>query len=322
MQKVKVDPGSLSEPELYLIRKKNFDNLASIVLGKRLHPLLLDHPIAEGKFAELEFHTRVYISACMNTRGRVLTSDEIIEKLDDPAVDLANQTAGGVLHSKADFTKEFNALHNSFSNVISDLGIDHLTECWQLPINLRAVTNNLSHNRPYASVKVHTDSWAGEPGDLVLMSVPVLGDIERTTIEWFSLPDDFGESHIRILSDFDDGKAIVEQASKIEVEPKLGHIYFSDCSTLHRTKQLNGKSRVSFDVRFRFKTTPEYKNHYENLAEPSILKNYASYKDWMKISRENYIVFDETVKDCREKYTSSSPRQVNKQSAHRIVEKV
>ncbi len=47
-----------------------------------------------------------------------------------------------------------------------------------------------------------------------------------------------------------------------------------------------------------------------------------SYGDWMKISRGNNIVFDETIEECREKYISPSKSGGGKQAVYRIVEGV
>lgn len=272
--------------------------------------LLLEHPIEPKAFEALQTHVRSYISACLMTGGKILSSGEIVERLSDRHVDLPNRTPNGLLMPKADVTLEFTMLHKCFARIMSTLGIDGLTESWSLPINVRIVQGQASAetlNRPYAASKIHSDVWAGEPADTVVLNIPILGDIARTSLEWLELPQELGESHLKEFRDFSEAEPIARQSSRIEVVPKLGHIYFSDCALLHRTVRANGGCRVSIDLRFRFKTTPAYKTHVEKLCGPSRLGNYVPFQQWRAIGEESVLAFKETMEESRNRYKSPQP---------------
>ncbi|MCH6585211.1 MAG: hypothetical protein IH810_05200, partial [Proteobacteria bacterium] len=65
-----------------------------------------------------------------------------------------------------------------------------------MPLNVRIVDGKVINReqRSYDSSKRHSDTWIGEPSDMTLVNIPILGDIENTAIEWFSPPKDIGES--------------------------------------------------------------------------------------------------------------------------------
>ncbi len=307
MSQSSAHPQGIAESDLLMERKSRFAELARLIPHTGSYDLLLDHEIEAGLFKALQLQTCIYISACLVTGGRVLSAEEIVERLSDRRVSLPNKTPNGLLLAKADMTLEFNLLHKCFARIMSGLGFDHLTDVWSLPMNVRVVSGQADPailNRPYASSKAHSDTWAGEPADSVLLNVPILGDIGRTSLEWLEPPPALGESHLKTLSDFNDGEAIVRQSSKIDLTPKLGHIYFSDCALLHRTVRVNGGGcRVSIDLRIRMKTTPSYKAYVERLRGPSTLgSHYVPFQLWQRVGTETLMVFEETMEECRNKY--------------------
>ena len=289
----------------FLERKNRFAKLASLISHTRKYDLILEHKIEEEGFKALQLYTSIYISACLMTGGVVLSEEEIVERLSAQKASLPNKTPNGLLLPKADFNLEFNMLHKCFARIITGLGFDYLTDSWQLPINVRVVDGQADRgalDRPYSTSKFHSDTWAGEPADVVLLNIPILGDIERTSLEWLEPLQELGESHLKVLRDFNEGEDIARQSTKIDISPRLGHIYFSDCALLHRTVRANGRCRVSIDLRFRMKTSPSYKAHIENLCGPSRLGNYVSLRQWQRIGSEALIVFEETMEECRNKY--------------------
>ena len=291
-------------------RKRRFAELASRVPHTLARDLFLDHPIDAKAFEALQWHVRMYISACLMTGGKILSSDEILERLSADDVDLPNKTPNGLLMPKAEVALEFTTLHKCFAQIMTRLRIENITDSWSLPINVRIVLGKADAailNRPFAASKIHSDVWAGEPADAVILNIPVLGDIARTSLEWLELPPQVGESHLKLFRDFSEAEFFARQATRIDVAPKLGHIYFSDCALLHRTVRANGGCRVSIDLRFRLKSDASYKTKVEELSGPSRLSNYITFEQWRSIGERTVMVVDETMAECRNRYRSPQP---------------
>jgi hypothetical protein len=291
-------------------RKKRFAGLLERVPHGFARPLFVDHPIEDAAFEALESQVRTYISACLRTGGKVLSSAEITAELSSPAVDLPNKTPNGLLMPKAEVSVEFTRLHKSLADIMARLALDAVADAWSLPINVRVVLgepNATAAARPYAASKIHSDVWAGEPPDTVVINIPVLGDIAGTSLEWFEPPPEVGESHLKVLKDFADGESFARQSSRIDVEPRLGHIYFSDCALLHRTARRGGGCRVSLDMRIRLKADAAYRSRIEELCGSSRLANYVSYGQWKSIGRTTVLAFDETLEQARNRYKTPAP---------------
>lgn len=267
--------------------------------------LLLEHRIEPLAFEALESNLRAYICACLETGGKLLSAEEIAQRLAHPGTDLPNKTPNGLLMPKAEVTLEFTMMHKCLARIMAALGIEALTDSWSLPVNVRVVLGEASAQtlgRPYAASKIHSDVWAGEPADTVVINIPVLGDIERTSLEWFEPPARLGEGHLTVLQDFAQGESVARQSTRIDVKPKLGHIYFSDCALLHRTVRAHGGTRVSIDMRIRLKTSDAYKAHVERVSGQSRLANYVPFEQWRSIGETSVMVFDETMDEARNRY--------------------
>jgi hypothetical protein len=286
-------------------RKQRFAGLVDRVPHAFARDLFVDHPIDRRAFEALQSQVCMYISACLKTNGSLLSAEEVTQRLSDPATDLPNKTPNGLLMPKAEVSLEFTMLHKCLAGIVSRLGLDAVADSWSLPINVRVVLGQASAqttSRPYAASKIHSDVWAGEPADTVVINIPVLGDIERTSLEWFEPPAELGESHLKVLKDFADGESVARQSARIDVKPELGHVYFSDCALLHRTARMNGSCRVSLDMRIRLTAGAAYRAHIEALCGNSRLGNYVPYEQWRSIGDTTVLVVDETMEQARNRY--------------------
>jgi len=291
-------------------RKRRFASLIERVPHAFARELFVDHPIEPHAFDALRTQVRAYISGCLGAGGRVLPEKEILERLADPATDLPNKTPNGLLMAKAEVSLEFTLLHRCLAGIMARLGLQSVAPYWSLPINVRVVlgkANPQTASRPYAASKIHSDVWAGEPADSVVINIPVLGDIERTSLEWFEPPAELGESHLRLLTDFAEGEAVARQSPRIDVKAALGHIYFSDCALLHRTARYDGGCRVSLDMRIRLATDDAYRAHVEKLSGESRLSNYVPFEQWHGVGRSCVLFVDETMEQARNRYRSPAP---------------
>jgi hypothetical protein len=312
----------------YLLeRKKRFSKLALKVKhdNKQFEDVFLDHALPSEAKINLQNITSKYISACFaacyGNEYNNLNQIDLLEKLDDPKYTLVNKTPNGVLLCKHETTLEFNLLHKAVAKLFLSFGFKDLTEFWQAPLNVRVVLGKDEHvvERPYESSKLHSDVWIGEPADMILVNIPILGDIENTTLEWYLPPNNIGESHLRHLTDFSEGLEIAKKFNKLNLKPKLGHIYFSDPTTLHQTKRKSGKVRVSIDFRFRMKVSDDYRKLVVESCKPEFLKNYIYTDDWFAIGSESIIYVGETMSEASKKYASEGTKTRNI-AANRVIQ--
>lgn len=291
-------------------RQERFAKIAKIVPheNKLNDDVFLDHCASKETIRNIQRLTSDYISVCFNEGNTNLTQSEVLDKLDNSSKTLHNKTPNGVLLCKHETTLEFNLLHKSVSRLFYDLGFLDLTEFWQMPLNVRIVDGKVINReqRSYDSSKPHSDTWVGEPSDMILVNIPILGDIENTTLQWFSPPKDIGESHLKILNDYDEGLEIGKHFSKIDVNPTLGHLYFSDPTTLHQTIKRGGKTRVSIDIRFRMKVSPEYRKVVLDNCNQKFLKYYVSTNEFLKVGDTKLVYISETLEECQSKYSNNA----------------
>lgn len=279
-------------------RNERFDRLAAAVGHTARQGMVLEHRLEENFFQTLQWTVRAYVSASLSSQGTVLSESEIIQRLSDEKNPLLNQTANGVLVPKYEFSMEYNSLHRCLAQMMESLGLEGITDSWQLPVIVRAVEGKprdpKTWLRPYATTKIHSNVWAGEPSDLVLLNLPVLGDIENTTIRWFQPPAEAGEKFLRTLNDFGEGDAVVRESLPLDLTPKLGHLYFSDAWVLQQTQQNGGGPRVSIDLRVRLKSSPQEKKRAQWEARSKCLEQYVPWQTWRRVGRHAIVVFEDT----------------------------
>lgn len=284
------------QPE-FLERVQRFDALASRIPHSRRRGFVLEHKMDEGRFQALQWYVRAYISASLLAPGHVFSEEEILARLADRSRPILNKTPNGVLMPKYEFSMEYNMLHSCLVRLLDCLDLDSLTLCWQLPFIVRVVAGHeedpMASLRPYSATKIHSDVWVGEPSDLILLNIPILGDVEKTGMRWLEPPPELGESHLKVLNDFKEGEEIAGQASVLDLVWKQGHLYFSDAAVLHQTVQSGGRYRVSIDLRFRMKTSPEYKKQVEARALSKYLEQYVSWPAWKGVGSHSIVVFED-----------------------------
>ncbi len=124
-------------------------------------------------------------------------------------------------------------------------------EAFQSPCNVRIVAGSAdakADNRPYASSKIHTDVWFGEPLRSILFNLPLLGDPAAVAMDFLE-PDDFPLALRQVLADYSDGRDVAERALRLPMAFERGVVYISDSLSLHQTVRRGTGIRLSLDWR-------------------------------------------------------------------------
>ena len=236
-------------------------------------PLLKVVRIAQPAFARLEAAVATYIwhslSRAHPDRNFVLGSRVLTEHASEIRA-LPNRTPNGVLLPRRDTFQSFNLIHQALADVIEGSGLLGAFSFIQIPCNVRIVNgapDPVADARSYASSKMHTDVWNGEPLSSILFNIPVLGDPKAVDLRFFE-PRTFPPDMRRILDDYALGRAVTESAIEYPAKFEMGNMYISDALSLHKTLRVQPTLRVSLDFRTiaRELVTDESDDHSESRA--------------------------------------------------------
>ena len=183
-------------------------------------------------------------------------SATILEDCADLITALPNVTPNGIVLPKQETYLSHMMLHREVVRVFEAAGLPEHIEAIQAPINVRLVSgrpDSTIDSRARASAKFHTDIWAGEPASGFMVFLPILGDTKNIGIRWVEangIPADFRQS----ISDFDEGRHLIEGGTEYPVEFRNGDVLLSDPLLIHATQKNGGQLRISIDVRCITKT--------------------------------------------------------------------
>jgi hypothetical protein len=260
--------------------------------------LLAEIPIDKNNYQEIKRATVRFILSCLGNSADFASEQALLEAA---ATRLANRTPNGILLPKQESQREFNQLHRVVASWLRSLSVDDLIYEIFCPLTVRLVKGQRSvqeESRPYASTKLHADLWAGEPADFVDVHIPLMGDIERTTIEFYQPPADFEEKFLRILNDYDEGRELESRSERYPTNMRLQHAYFVDAIVLHRTMKKQGTDRLTIQLELRRSTTDAEKRRLETLCDPGRLSHYVPRDEWYNYGTSKYLRFKDTYADA------------------------
>ena len=258
----------------------------------------------DAQFKRLRASCLRYIHKCLDQHG---TSADQSTLLKMAAAKLANRTPNGILLPKQEVEAEFNNLHRDVAEWLSSLGVDDLVDQAFCPITLRLVKglpDPAEDSRPYASVKLHADVWAGEPTDSVNIHIPILGDLERTGVHFFVPPDNFEKDWLRPLKSYNEGIELEALVQKIPIQLRFGCAYFAAATALHKTIKSNGGERLILEFRFRRKGD---KPNPEAVIDTDRGSNYINLYEWYQLGTTKYMHFEDTYADAKRQVFRNNP---------------
>ena len=271
-------------------------------LGVPLDPafnLITAVPINAERFQAMREATLSYLHACLGPSGKGMVEQAMLELA---ATTLANRTPNGVVIPKREFQVEFNQLQKIMADWLRDLDLDDLIGqiCCPMVVRLAKGESNpqLELSRPYSSSKIHSDIWTGEPPNHVGIRIPVLGDIERTTIEFFHPPVEFEERWMRWLDDYDEAKDLASRSPQYPITLQHGAAYFIDGTVLHRTAKKGGGARVSLHVELRRLIPEQDRQLADQMSDSGRLAHYLSREEWYQYGTSKFMRPKDTYEDA------------------------
>lgn len=265
------------------------ERLAEIAQGietTQRHPLLQAGPLPAGSAQRLKdaVNLYLYVTLAANWRDRAIPiSDTILEDQSDLITGLPNVTPNGIVLPKRETYLAYNHVHAEVVKIFEEAGLHEHVETIFAPINVRLVSGIASatiDSRPRASTKYHSDMWAGEPADAIMVFLPVLGDTLNVGVHWVE-PVDFPKKFRGPLEDFNEGHALSVNARDYDANFQNGDIILTDPFLIHATQKNKNAHRISIDFRFIAKEKAP-----EDADTPGARRDiYLSYEAWRDIGR-------------------------------------
>jgi hypothetical protein len=255
-------------------------------------PLVVEHKLSEGDFCALRnclvnylydsvklFHPKPYYE--LNHDFLWFHEKEIAS--------LPNITPNGLLLPKKHNSLSYNLVYREVARLVKGFGIeDELTHVHH-PVNVRIVNgkpNEVVDSRPKASVKLHSDIWAGEFTNHVMIFFPVFGDMENNGVELYEPGESFYPHFVKTLHDYSEGNELNKDAKKYDLVMKPGHVYFLDSFLLHKT--VKNKAGLRLAVNFAFLTKEKLESDLP--IETARHEEYIDKEEWFKYGSEKLLI--------------------------------
>src|SRR5690606_6759083 len=129
----------------------------------------------------------------------------------EEVIGLPNITPNGLVLPKIENQLGFNVVQKEAIAAFDALGLGEHIARVQWPVNIRlqsGTPNPVIDARPRASVKPHSDIWAGDPASGLMCFLAVLGNPECSGID-FIQPKNFPKSFVRPLEDYNEGQELM-----------------------------------------------------------------------------------------------------------------
>lgn len=260
--------------------------------------------ILENKIIQnLQFCSKLVIYDCLSSFYENeyfncdLPIDIFFKKYRKKIIDLPNITPNGLVLPKLETLSSVNLLNKHVFELIKFLQIEDKAEI-ACPINLRlnfGVNRNKEFNqRPKSSTYWHTDIWAGQNSNELMIHTPIFGDFQENGIS-ICLPNSkFYPDFVKTIDHFhNDGIAVTNEMDNFGSTPKLkiGRSYIFDSFLFHKTKSKGSSIRgiISFPIKLKEKIDSDI---YQNTLRDS---EYKTSLEWSKIGKETMLMSNKKI---------------------------
>ena len=277
----------------------------------RIFPSLLKRKDLYGEIAapksllyNLQSSCKIVLYDCLSTihKDKVFNLDLPIEKFfktyKSDIIKLPNITPNGLVLPKLEILNSVNLLNKNIFRLIEFLNLKAHGEV-ACPVNLRlnfGVNKNKEFNeRPKSSTHWHTDIWAGQNANELMIHVPIFGDFRENGIVMSKPTKTFYPDYVKTLNSFKDGSDVTKDMDKdtYKTRLKIGHIYIFDSFLFHKTIARGSEIRgiISFPVKLKEKVPSDIYHNELRSGE------YQSYEKWEKMGKETLLVSSKRLED-------------------------
>lgn len=268
---------------------------SNMCLGFNIHPRLIK---------DLRMSTKLFFLECLSEYfhkeyNELQTIDDFVKSYEEDIKVLPNITPNGLVLSKVETSCSYNQILKTAGKIIGYLGIAANIDSIHFPVNIRlrwGSPDDYTLSRPYASTKWHSDIWAGESSENIMIHIPIFGDFKNNGISIAESQDGFFPDLVRHLDDYDEGNVITENTNSRNMEMEIGKAYMLDSFLLHKTNYGN----PSFRAILSFPVVPRIKLASDIYHNPRRDENYLDVETWMQIGRKYFVTTSSRLEKYRQ----------------------
>lgn len=242
-------------------------------------------------------------------------TDDMLRDYTAEVTALPNITPNGLVLPKCENQLGFNLLQKEAIAAFNTLALGDRIARVQWPVNVRlqsGTPNPDIDSRPRASVKPHSDIWAGDPASGIMCFLAVLGDPDCSGID-FIQPTDFPKSFVRTLGDYNEGKELMQDAEHLCSFDARGW-WLVDPYLLHQTTKRKPGWRISIDFRF----IPRDRVPSDIDEDESRKPWFIPYGQWAGIGTKQLLIADDSMhrfipNQSKDPYTVGYPTRIRLQ---------
>lgn len=291
-------------------RNERLSGLSDKVQSKR--DLLIELKADEKKYTVLIEASKIFLYDCLNEYFKRemfdlnLPIEDFVKKYENYIIELPNITPNGLVLPKKEVLLTYNNMLKAVGELYSNLGLHKTCVAAACPVNLRINFGNRINedfkNRPKSSTTWHTDIWAGQNSNEVMLHTPIFGDFQKNGILVAVPTKAFFPEFVKPLASFSDGSYAIKDSIDKSYNPKMkiGSSYLLDSFLLHKT--LNTDDSFRGIVSFPIKVEKVESDIYQNKERDS---EYYESPEWMKFGNEKLIVTDKRLEKLTYKNESS-----------------
>lgn len=228
-----------------------------------------------------------------------IPTEKFFKKYKTKIFNLPNITPNGLILLKIENLSSVNLFNKCVYDLIKFLDIQDKADI-ACPVNLRlnfgTNRDKAFNERPKSSTYWHTDIWAGQNSNEMMVHVPIFGDFDKNGISICKPNNFFYPDFVKTIEHFHkDGSAITSHMDKAGQKPKLkvGTAYIFDSFLFHKTRSSGSDIRgiVSFPIKLKHLVNSDI---YQNpLRDPE----YKSTSDWSQMGKEKMLISQKSILD-------------------------
>lgn len=284
------------------IFKNRFDRVKNLVNGgSSVEDAVWAYELDGKDFHRLQQATKEFVKDCIfEYHGEALDDCSHIESFfmdNQPLIKtLPNITPNGLVMPKKEVLCTYNKILRAASRIVQNMGLHESCSKIHFPVNIRlrwGDTSEYKLNRPYSSIKWHSDIWAGESSRNIIIHIPIFGDFQNNGVSIAKTPEEFYPNYVKSLNNFNEGCRITENLKPINFRMATNHAYLIDSFTLHKTNHSNNsriRGILSFPV-VPIQSLPS--DIYSNKKRDE--EDYLPSEHWIKVGEELFLTSEEKL---------------------------
>ena len=261
--------------------------------------MVLGYDICENIIKRIRHATHMFLFECLSEYNgykyeHLGSIESFCDTYTEDIKSLPNITPNGLMMSKKQTACSYNNVLKAASKIVQYLGLDDTCEKIHFPVNIRIRWGHPTEDqlsRPYSSTKWHSDIWAGESSENVILHTPIFGDFITNGIGLAKNPDEFYPDYVKSLNDYDEAKDIIDDLEEYKLNMQIGRSYLLDSFLLHRTRYGNPKLRGILS----FPLVPKAKLKSDIFHNELRDENYLDSKEWIYTGEKLFVVTENNL---------------------------